>query len=308
VQQDHADTGAGELEQILEGGVANAGSVVRIGDEVRRPAGPHTTTIHTLLRHVRATGCGAVPEPLGLDADGRDRLRFVPGDVAIPPFPAWSLTAEWLASTARLLREFHDASVDFVAPVGASWSDELADPSGPAEVICHNDVCPENVVARHGAGVALLDFDFAAPGRRVWDLAAFACMCVPIDAPEDAARSGRDGLDQIGRVALIADAYGLVGSQRGDLLGAIGERVADGGQFVLRRVEAGETAFIEMWRAMGGMARYDRRRAWFADNDDELRRSRLRGDAQSTGAIDANARARSMPARRASESAEPTNT
>jgi thiamine kinase-like enzyme len=48
-------------------------------------------------------------------------------------------------------------------------------------VICHNDVCLENVVFRGGLAVALLDFDFAAPGRPTFDSAAFARMCVPVD-------------------------------------------------------------------------------------------------------------------------------
>ena len=30
-------------------------------------------------------------------------------------------------------------------------------------MVCHNDVCLENVVFRGGAAVALLDFEFAAP-------------------------------------------------------------------------------------------------------------------------------------------------
>ena len=33
---------------------------------------------------------------------------------------------------------------------------------------------------------------------------------------------------------------------------------------VLRRVEAGEQPFIDMWESMGGMARFDRRRDWWA--------------------------------------------
>ena len=37
-----------------------------------------------------------------------------------------------------------------------------------------------------------------------------------------------------------------------------------GGQFVRRRVQAGDPNFIAMWNAMGGMERFDRRRSWFA--------------------------------------------
>jgi Phosphotransferase enzyme family len=258
-----------EVEEVLQGGVANAGAVVRIGDEVRRPANPHTATIHALLRHVRARGCDLVPEPLGVDDRDRDRLRFVRGDVAVPPFPAWSQTDAWLASTALAIRGLHDASVDFVAPAGASWSDELADTSGVHEVICHNDVCPENVVCRDGLAVALLDFDFAAPGRRVHDLAAFACMCVPLAAEVDATMLGRGPLDPFHRLRVVADGYGL-DPDRAPFVDAIAEWIERGGEFVLRHVQAGEPAFIQMWEETGGMARYDRRRAWFVQQRERL--------------------------------------
>ena len=81
--------------------------------------------------------------------------------------------------------------------------------TAPGEVICHNDVCPENVVYRGGTAVALLDFDFAAPGSRVYDLARLALMTVPVDTPEDAARTGRGDLDPFARLRVVADAYGL---------------------------------------------------------------------------------------------------
>lgn len=42
--------------------------------------------------------------------------------------------------------------------------------------------------------------------------------------------------------------------------------MAHGGEFVRRRVERGEPAFVEMWEQMGGQARFDRRRDWFAQN------------------------------------------
>ena len=52
--------------------------------------------------------------------------------------------------------------------------------------MCHNDVCPENVVFRDGIAVALLDFEFAAPGRPVYDVAQLArieaCVRRRVDA------------------------------------------------------------------------------------------------------------------------------
>jgi len=247
--------------EILQGGVGNAGAVIRHGDQVVRPSTSHSPTLHALLRHVRERGFDGVPEPRRLDADGREWLTFIAGDVPLFPFPEWSQSNEALASTARLLRQFHDATVGFDPPPGATWNTELADAEG-GDVFCHNDVCPENVVYRNGQAVALLDFDFAAPGRREFDLSAFATMCVPLDAPEDATRSGRGNGDPFTRLRVIADAYGLAPG-RSELVDLISERAAGGGAFVKRRVDAGIPAFVAMWEATGGQERYDRRRLWF---------------------------------------------
>ncbi len=261
-------------EELLRGGVANAGAVRRVGDVVVRPANEHSPTIQALLRHVRSAGFDGVPEPLSLDPVGDERLAFIAGDVAFPPFPTWSQTDDVLASTVKLLRRFHDASVDFVAPAGATWSSEMADPDAGAgldgdAVICHNDVCPENVVFRDSVAVALLDFDFAAPGSRLFDLARLVLMTVPIDTPEDAARTGRRGLDPFVRLRVAADAYGLPPDRAG-LVDAIERNVASGGVFLQRRIDRGEKAFLAMRDEMGGMARYERRRAWFAANRERL--------------------------------------
>jgi hypothetical protein len=252
--------GGGDGE-VLQGGVANAGSVLRVGDEVVRPSSPHAETLHALLRHVRSRGFLGAPEPRRVGGDGREWLSYIPGEVPIPPFPAWSSTDAVLASTAVLIRAFHDTTASFVPPPGATWDTELADPEG-GDVICHNDVCPENVVYRDSSAIALLDFDVAAPGRRTFDLAAFASMCVPLDAPIDAARNGRAGLDPFTRLRLIADAYGLPPG-RGELVELISARFEHGGDFVQRRVDAGIPAFVQMWHESGGRERYERRRDWF---------------------------------------------
>jgi len=251
--------------EVLTGGVANAGAVVRVGRHVLRPTNPHSPTIHALLRHVRAVGFDAAPGVVAVEADGRERLVFVAGDVPVPPFPAWSQTDAVLASTTALLRCFHDATVGFVAPPGATWSDEMRDPDPVGDVvICHNDVCPENVVYRNGVAVALLDFDFAAPGRRVYDVACLARMCVPLDTDEDAARTGRGGLDPYARLRVVADAYGLAAPDRLTLLDVLDEQFGQDGAFVRGRMEAGERAFVAMWETVGGQERFDRRRRWFA--------------------------------------------
>ncbi len=246
----------------LQGGIANAGSVVRVGEHVLRPSNPHTPSIHRFLGFLAAEGFDGASQPVGVDPDGRERLRFVDGDVPLPPYPDWAQTDEALGSVARLMRRFHDAARTY-EPLDDTWSDEMADPDG-GPIVCHNDVCLENVVFRDGEAVALLDFDFAAPGHPVYDLACFARMCVPID-DDSRVRFGWTPADLPRRLRLVADEYGLTADERQLMLAALDGSIARGGEFVRRRVEAGEQSFIDMWSSMGGMARFDRRRAWWAE-------------------------------------------
>lgn len=255
-------------EQELDGGVANAGGVVRAGEHVLRPTNAYSRSIHAFLRAVREAGFNAASVPIGIDEDGRERLQFIEGDVPVPPYPAWSQSNTALASIAVLLRGLHDASRRF-DPRALTWNQALADPAG-GTVVCHNDVCLENVVFRDAIAVGLLDFDFAAPGRPVFDLAQFARLCVPIDDDTNAARLGWQPADRQARLRLVAGAYGLDPDRRGELLIALDDSIALGEQFVRRRVEAGDPNFVTMWHQMGGSQRFDRRRRWWADHRDHF--------------------------------------
>lgn len=250
-------------EEQLPGGVANAGAVVRSGPHVLRPSNDHSVSILGFLSQLETAGYRAAPSPVGLDPDGRERLQFIPGDVALPPYPDWAQSDESLGSVVLLIRGLHDAS-ERVDARSLTWSSEMADPQG-GPVICHNDVCLENVVFQDGRAVALLDFDFAAPGRRTFDLAAFARMCVPIDDDVNSAKLGWHPSDRPGRLRLACDVYGFDAHGRVEILRSLSESIADGGEFVRRRAEAGEIGFVKMWTEMGGMERYDRRRAWWAE-------------------------------------------
>lgn len=251
-------------EEVLHGGVANAGNVVRVGDHVCRPSNPHSRSIHRVLLALAGAGFSGASIPVGIEPDGRERLVFIPGDVAIPPYPAWVQSDAALGSVAGLLRRMHDVSTAVPFGVDETWSREMADPLG-GDVFCHNDVCLENVVFRDGVAIGLVDFDFAAPGRREFDLASFVRMCVPIDDDESAVRLGWMKADRPARLRIVCDKYGLDGPGRARLLSCLDESIARGGEFVRRRVEAGEVAFIEMWESMGGQERFDRRRRWWAD-------------------------------------------
>jgi aminoglycoside phosphotransferase (APT) family kinase protein len=256
----------GSEEQPLAGGIANLGKVVRVGDTVRRPASRFTDSIFALFARLHDVGFDGVPRPLGRDERGREVLTYIEGDVPIPPFPGWSMTDEALASVARLQRRFHEAAAAFDASAFA-WSDELADPRGGA-VVGHNDICPENVVFRGGEAIALLDWDFVAPGRPLWDIASLMSMWGPVRDPSDPV-PGMEGLEPFRRGRLIADAYGLEADARAQIPDVFVDRLSI--SLVERRAAAGEEAFVEMLARQGGAGRAERRRRWLDEHMDELR-------------------------------------
>jgi hypothetical protein len=131
------------VEEQMAGGVANGGAVTRIGNHVLRPANPHSETIHRFLAALHEIGFEGVPKPVGIDVDGRERLEFVDGDVALPPYPEWAQTDDALASATALIRRFHDATrcLDFH---DADWNDEAAELKG-GPVVCQNDLCLKNI-------------------------------------------------------------------------------------------------------------------------------------------------------------------
>ena len=255
-------------ETPLDGGIANAGQVVRVGAHVLRPSSPHSGSIHAFLRAVRDAGFEGASLPVGIDDDGRERLVFIEGDVPVPPYPDWSQSDAALASVATLLRGLHDAARGF-DPSGLTWSDDLADPAG-GTVVCHNDLEPSNVVFRDGIAVALLDFEFAAPGRPVYDLAHLARFFVPIDDEFDRARLGWRPADRPARLRLLADAYGLDGDGRAELLSAMDDAIDQIEKAVRRSVDAGDPNATVLWNRTGGSERYDRRRRWWMDHHDEF--------------------------------------
>jgi aminoglycoside phosphotransferase (APT) family kinase protein len=256
-------------EVPLAGGMGNKGEVVRVGGTVRRPVGDHAPAVSLLLEHLFVEGFPA-PVPTGRDEEGRATFRWIEGEVPVPPYPQWSQTDDALRAVGRLLRRYHDAVQSFAPSSHLDWSDELADPNG-GPIVCHNDVCPENVVFRKGTAVALLDFDFAAPGRPVWDLAQLARMWIPLRPPELSCE--RAHLDRFQRLAVLVRAYGLASGEHEALVEAIITSKRLGTRFVERRVSAGEPAFVAAWNQRGGKVGDDRLIAWLDENRETFLRA-----------------------------------
>ncbi|MBK3528964.1 phosphotransferase [Streptomyces sp. MBT67] len=244
--------------EVLSGGLANAGAVLRHGDTVERPAPPQVALLHPHLRTLRERGFGGVPVPLGASGH-RERLSYVPGEVAVTPYPEWAWTDDALRSVGALLRRMHDAAAGVPFDRAAGWPSDLADPEGAASgaLVCHNDACLENVVFRDGRAAALIDFDLAAPGRPVWDVAMAARYWAPM--------RGRPGLDPAHRLRVLADGYGLARADRAALPRVIEQATSVCRAFVERRVERGDAAYTAAYE-QSGRAVWDRHQDWLADH------------------------------------------
>lgn len=252
-------------DDALVGGMANAGAVCRRGELVERPAPRNARALHAHLLGLKEHGFDAAPTPLGLTADGREQLTFIPGDVALPPFPAWAMTSSALESVGSLLRRLHEASAAVEVDTRAEWAWDLADPEG-GTMLCHNDVCPENVVFRDGRAAALIDFDLAAPGRALWDIAMTARYWVPMLDPESAAALHPPGLDAAARLRILADGYGLSAGDRAELPGVIEQATEICRAFVARRVADEDPVYLQVLAERGGWERWDRMQTWLVDH------------------------------------------
>jgi hypothetical protein len=194
--------GMTEDEEVLAGG--NMVGAVRAGATVRRPAGPWTRTVQRLLRHLHDHGVDWVPVPLGTDEQGRDITSFLPGLVPNYPLPPWIWADEVLADAGRRLAQLHRATASFDL-TGSVWRLESR---SPAEVVCHNDFAPYNMVFADGRLTGMIDWDTASPGPRVWDLAYLAYRLVPLSEPGTVESGPVDPGERVRRLGLLCDAYG----------------------------------------------------------------------------------------------------
>lgn len=256
-------------EQILVGGTANRGLVVRVGDTVRRPLRRESASTHALLRHLEDVGFAGAPRFLGLDSDGREMLGYIEGEAVLPPYADWALADEALQSVAALLGEYHDAAEGFPAE-GRPWSVPVSEPFRSGTVVCHNDPNLDNVVFREGRAVGLIDFDLAAPGSRVWDVAAAVRLWAPLRAEEDIDddRAGR----VLSRARTFVEAYGLSRADRERLVEAV-LAVHDWGYEIVRTgASSGHAHFAQYWHR-GGAARAARSREWIVGHRAALARA-----------------------------------
>jgi Ser/Thr protein kinase RdoA (MazF antagonist) len=217
----------------------NLNQAVRVGDTVRRRAGPWTPAVHALLRYLQDAGFEA-PRVQGVDERGREILGYIPGMTyweSKDPVPDPAFDERHLIDAARLLRRYHEIIARFSPPIDAQW--RLVAPT-EHELICHNDWAPWNALFSESRLTVMLDWDLAGPGSRLWDLANAAYCWAPLIS-----EVRLFGLaERARRVRLFCDAYGL--EDRSNLLSTMRLRIDHVARFIDAQARSGDPGFAQL--------------------------------------------------------------
>ena len=217
----------------------NLNQAVRVGDTVRRRAGPWTAAVHALLRFLESERFDA-PRVLGMDERGREILAYLPGKTyweSKDPTPDPAFDEKHLVDAARMLRRYHDVVAGFSPPPDARW--RLTAPTAH-ELICHNDWAPWNALFRDGRVAVMLDWDLAGPGSRLWDLANAAYSWSPLIS--EIRLFGQ--AERARRLRLFCDSYGL--EDRSHVLPAMRLRIDYVARFIEAQARSGDPGFVQL--------------------------------------------------------------
>lgn len=234
-----------EPEEPLAGGFVTA--VVRVGATVRRARS--SAFAHRLLAHFAACDWPGAPRLLGVDERGREVLGFVEGAAAWRPEQQARLRTDAnLRRVGQLLREGHDLTAGTAL-------------AGDQEVVCHNDLSPRNTIYQDGTPVAFVDWDLAAPGARVHDV-AHACWQFA-----DLGQATTDVAEAARLIDLVCAGYGL--ADRSALVDTIGWWQDRCWRGIEAGAAAGEPAMVRL-RDGGGAASVRVAADWLAAHRDRL--------------------------------------
>ncbi|MBY0009979.1 aminoglycoside phosphotransferase family protein [Paenibacillus typhae] len=204
-------------DEILQGG--NINLIVRKENTVLRPTGYWSPSVHQLLEHLEKQSFEGAPRFLGMDESNREILTYISGEVPgndYPDLEPYMWSDETLVGLAHLLCRFHDATEGSPLMTQGKWQLSYSD-DHDYDVICHNDAALYNVVFQEGTPVALIDFDMAGPGPRMWDIAYSLYTSVPLASFTPDYSTGKTvgyqtylhALERSRRIQLFFEAYGI---------------------------------------------------------------------------------------------------
>jgi Phosphotransferase enzyme family len=205
----------------LSGGRLTPG-IVRVGNTVRRPPKGNAAFVHDLLLFLEDQGFPFAPRFFGMDEQGRDILSYLDGEIW--PDSGSGLSDDLLVQAARAIRRYHDLTAGSVLAQGQ-------------EIVAHHELGPHNTIFQGGYLVGFIDWDDAAPGTRLRDLANAVYNYVDVShwANQTADKQAR-------RIRLMCAAYGW-----DDPIALVNDFEADLQQALHNHERAGRTGAIKVF-------------------------------------------------------------
>ena len=196
--------------------------IVRVGSTVRRPAKGNAAFVHNLLLWLEEQGFPFAPRFLGVDEQGRDILTYLSGQTW--PDSGSGLSDDLLVQVARTIRNYHDLTAGSRLAHGH-------------EIVAHHELGPHNTIFRENQLIGFIDWDDAAPGTRLRDLANAVYNYVDVSH-----WSNQEASEQARRIALMCAAYGW-----DDLIALVNDFEADLQQALRNHEQAGRTGAIKIF-------------------------------------------------------------
>ena len=208
-------------KEVLPGG--REGKITKAENRVLRPWNVWTPHVQKFLEFMQENGFVNIPRPYGKSESGMEQVSFVEGVVYNDCLPDVILTDDVLAEVAKVLRRYHEVGEAYTHLLTGEETWMLTE-RFPVEVMCHGDFAPYNVTFVDGHVHGIIDFDTLHPGPRLWDVAYAVYRWVPFVSPDNPDYRGNLE-EQIRRLKLFADCYGLNTEEREQLPDMMWERI-----------------------------------------------------------------------------------
>ena len=147
-----------------------------------------------------------------------------------------------------MLRQYNDAVSEFT--LTNDWKPMDHTPN-KIEVICHNDFAIYNIIFQNNKPAGIIDFDVAAPGPRIWDIAYTLYTCVPLsrkyykETGESVYYNPKTDADRIKhRISLFFESYGIESAK--DVQEIVLIRLEALCTYIKRKAGEGDIAFQKM--------------------------------------------------------------
>ena len=205
----------------LSGGRLTSG-IARVGNTVRRPAKDNAAFVHDLLLWLEEHGFPFAPRFLGVDEQGRDILTYLSGQTW--PDSGSGLSDELLVQIASIIRTYHDLTAGSRLAQGH-------------ESVAHHELGPHNTIFQENSLVGFIDWDDAAPGTRLRDLANAIYNYVDVSH-----WANQTADEQARRIRLMCAAYGW-----DDPIAIVNDFEADLQQALRNHEQAGRAGAIKIF-------------------------------------------------------------